>query len=133
MLLLLLACMTSHSSSSTETAPPPPAPPPALDSPVYSNGRVTVTLEPRYLSYDDAKGIATFSPDSDRQMADYTTWVLDLKSLEAVVGRPTEPVEVTVELSSTDVKKSTPADGMPSPSGGFTYTTHTGKVVAKGG
>jgi hypothetical protein len=131
MLLLLLACTPSHSSGSTE--PAPTQGPPPLASPVYSNGTVTVTLDPRYMSYDEAKGIATFSPDSDRQMSEYTTWVLDLKSLESVVGRPSGPVVVTVELSSTDVKKSTPADGMPSPMGGFTYTTNTGKVVAKGG
>lgn len=139
MLLLLLACQPSHSPAATEAAAPSPPAPAAAETPALAATpaavqTMTVTLEPGEMSYDEAAGTATFSPGQGRQQADYTTWVLDLASLEAVLGgRPTAPTAVTVEVATTDVQRSTPADGMPSPMGGFTYTTHTGKVVAKGG
>jgi hypothetical protein len=125
-LLLLLACAS---------APPTPQQPVSEAPQAMSSEteRVTVTLEPRYMSYDEGAGTATFSPDSDRQSASYTHYVLDLASLEAALGgRPEAPAEVTLEVSG-ETRTETPSDPMlPAPSGGFQITTWTGRVVSAG-
>lgn len=127
MLALLVACGGSHTTAPAEVAPAAPV---ATPGPTE---RVTVTLDPGEMSYDEAKNRATFSPGSRRQAADYTTYELDLASLEAALGgRPTEPVTVVLEVGPPTVERSTPSDpNLPAPMGGFTYTTYVGKVVSR--
>ena len=93
-----------------------------------------MTLDPSLLHYDDAAGTVAFTPDSRRQTDTYTTYILDLGSLEAVLGgRPSAEVAVTVALGAPTTRTVVPEDpNVPQPTDGFTYITYTGRVVAKG-
>jgi hypothetical protein len=125
MLLLLAACM----SAAPVEPPVAPAPAPAAEAPWT---QLTLALDPDELRYDDDANTVTVSPGSAVRSAQYTHYVLDLDSLEAVLGaRPTEPVSVTVEVGPPSVRTETPSDPMSaSPSGGFEITTYTGRVVS---
>ncbi|MES2645041.1 MAG: hypothetical protein V4850_36480 [Myxococcota bacterium] len=122
----LLAC-SLHPAPPAETVPAAPA--------AAEASRRTLTLDPEELTYDDAAGTVTFHPDSRRQSAAYTRYVLDLASLEAALGgRPEAPVQVLVEVTGGEPRNETPADPMVAqPQGGFAITIWTGRVVAKGG
>jgi hypothetical protein len=141
-LLLLVACAAR---SPSDAAPPAAAPPataptqapapapsaPAAASPAAPLERLTITLDPSEMAYEGT--IVRFSPGSRKQAAEYTTYELDLASLEAALGgRPSAPVAVVVEVGPADEKVSTPSDpNMPAPMGGFHYITRRGRVVAK--
>lgn len=105
------------------------------DAATVAAARRDLILDPAELEYDEAAGTATFHPDSRRQSAAYTRYVLDLASLEAVLGgRPTAPVPIVVELNGREIRIDQ-ADGdpkVPRPEGGIEVTTWTGTVVAKG-
>lgn len=126
--LLLLAC--------TVRAPTPPAAPvpePVLDASPARVGPTELVLVPEDLSWDEAAGTVTFAPGSRRMAAEYDTYVLDLASVLAVLGaRPTEPVQVKVELGPPEEEGFTPTDpNLPAPQGGFRYTTWRGKVTGR--
>lgn len=124
-LLLLIACAGRPTPTALEVSSPEPAATATLE-------RRTITLDPEETRWDETTGIATFSPGSRVQSASYTTWLLDLRSVEAVLGgRPTAPVDVVVEITSTETSRYTPEDpNLPSPMGGFENITITGRVVA---
>jgi hypothetical protein len=140
LLLLIAAC---------RTASPPPVPivedapvaaqaaEPAAEAvpeaPAAAVERQTLTLDPDELTYDDAAKTVTFSPGSGVKSASYTHYVLDLASLESVLGgRPTAPVAVVVEVGPAVEENEKPADpSMSAPMGGFDITTYTGRVVEK--
>lgn len=119
-LLLTLAC-----------APSPPAAPPESAASASAETTRTLTLDPRYLSWDEAAGTVTFSPGSDMQAAEYTDYVLDLRSVEAALGgRPESPVAVQVALDAGQTRTVVPDDpNLPQPMGGFQFTTFTGRVI----
>jgi hypothetical protein len=125
----LLAC-SLHPAPPAETVPAA-----AATSPAAAASRRPLTLDPAELTYDEAAGTVTFHPDSRRQAAAYTRYVLDLASLEAALGgRPDAPVQVLVEVEGGEPRNETPADPMMAqPDGGFVITIWTGRVVAKGG
>lgn len=93
--------------------------------------RHTLTLEPRALTDRPADGTVFVAPGSTRQAAAYTHYVLDRRSIDAVVGGlPTSPVAVEVEVWSERVEVRTPTDPrLPAPSGGFELTVREGRVV----
>ena len=95
--------------------------------------RITLTLDTRHLSWDDAAGTVTFSPDSDRMAAEYTSYVMRAAELEAALGgRPQGDVEVVLELVSREQHTYTPEDpNLPSPMGGFLITTIQARVVGR--
>lgn len=111
-----------------------PAAPVTAEAPAAAARRVVV-LDPTELSYDEAAGTVTFHPDSRRQSAEYTHYVLDLDSLVGVLGaRPDAPVEVVIEVTGGETRTEVPDDpNMPQPLGGFQITTWTGRVVGRGG
>lgn len=115
---------------------PPPAPeaaPPAAAASGPAVETVRLDLDPAELRYDEAAGTVTFTPDSGRQAAGYTTWTLDLASLEAALGgRPMAPVAVMVEAGAEVVRMVSPEDpNLPAPEGGFRMVSRTGRIVAK--
>ena len=59
---VLLACQTNHTPVTTEARPVPPTPPAHAVAP----GRVSVTLDPQYTSYDEAAKKADFNPTGVR-------------------------------------------------------------------
>ena len=130
LLFTLLACRTTPlpdpAAVSDEVIAEPAAAPEAE--------RRSLTLDPRALSWDEEAGTATFSPGSDRQSASYEHYVFDLAALEAALGgRPDAPVDVLVEVISTENTNYTPEDpSMPSPDGGFDIATHQARVVGSG-
>lgn len=131
-LLFAAGCATHTPEAAPEPAPAPAASAPVAPAPTAETvERLTITLDPSEMSYEGAT--AKFSPDSRRQAASYTTYVLDLPSLEAALGgRPTEPVAVVIEVGPASVENQVPSDpNMPAPMGGFDYITRTGRVVAK--
>jgi len=105
--------------------------PDATPAPSASTETRTLTLDPAALRWDEAAGTVTFEPGRDVQSAQYTTYILDLHSVEAALGgRPTSPVAVEVELAPCAEKRVTPEDpSLPSPQGGFLYTTCTGRAL----
>lgn len=129
MLLLLAACM---SAAPVEPPAAPASEPaaPAQAEPAWT--QVSLDLDPDEMRYDDDANTVTVSPGSRVKSAHYTHYVLDLDSVESVLGgRPTAPVTVTVEVGPPAVRTETPSDPMsPSPSGGFQITTYTGRVVS---
>lgn len=92
---------------------------------------VKITLDPDSISYDEQEKLARFTPNSHVQSASYTTYLLDLASLEAVLGgRPTEPVDVLIEVGPEQVRTVTPDPMMPSPMGGFRIVERQGRVLS---
>lgn len=132
-LLFLLACAGKPVPPPPTAAPAPEASPAAAPAAAPAAERRTVTLDPSEMSWDEAAGKAIFSPGSRVMAADYTTWELDLASVEATLGgRPQAPVAVVVEVSGVETSNYKPEDpNLPQPMGGFTYTTIRGRVVAK--
>jgi hypothetical protein len=110
---------------------PHPAPAPAAPEAPSLLEEVRLTLVPADLTYDDAAGTATFRPGSAVQAASYDVFVFDLMSFEgAIGGRPTGPVEIVAALGPARIEIVTPSDPtLPSPAGGFRYTTRTGRVL----
>jgi hypothetical protein len=109
---------------------PVPAAAPAAEAPSLLE-EVRLTLVPADLTYDDAAGTATFRPGSAVQSDAYDVYVFDLMSLEgALGGRPSGPVEVVAALGPATIEIVTPSDPtLPSPAGGFRYTTRAGRVL----
>ena len=101
-------------------------------APAAAEEELSITLDPEEMVYDEGKGVVTFSPDSRRQSATYSHYVLTIASLEtAVGGRPTAPVTVAIRATRT-VKNWTPKDpNAPAPMGGFDDITYTGVVLRK--
>ncbi len=152
-LFLMVACSNAQRTSvtqevSAETPPAPsvqaPNPPPAALDPgpapaaqatkpaptAPAKERRTITLNPTEMTYDEAKGTCTFRPDGAVKRASYTRYVLDLASLERVLGsRPTAPVAVVVELEPAVTGTSKVDPSLPQPLGGFRQTTYKGVVV----
>lgn len=126
--VLVLACAPRPPAPATA---PEAAPPPVVSAVAFE--RVPLTLDPSEITYDEAGKTARFTPGGGRQSASYTTYVLDLPSLEATLGgRPTAPVAVIVEVGPEVVTRSTPTDpNLPAPDGGFTFTTRTGRVAER--
>jgi hypothetical protein len=113
----------------------PRAPAPTASAPPVAAAeveRLTLTLDPDDLTYDDPGGVVRFTPGSRVKSAEYTTYVLDLMSLEGLLGgRPSTPVAVVVEVGPPVAQTVVPEDPtLPSPLGGFRFTTRSGKVVA---
>lgn len=94
---------------------------------------MTITLDPDDITYDEHSNTARFTPGSRVRSATYTTYALDLASLEAVLGgRPSAPVDVVVELGPEQVQYSTPEDpSVPAPAGGFRIVTRAGRVIRR--
>jgi len=127
--LLLLAC------SATPTPPPAvsqDAQPQSVETDATKAQRMQLTLEPRYLSYDEESGTVTFSPDSDRMSASYTHYVMPLSNLEEVLGgRPEASVTVMFEVNAQNIENSVSDDpSLPQPEGGFNITTWSGRLVS---
>jgi len=94
--------------------------------------RMTLTLDPAELSYDERLGVCTFSPDSRVRRARYTKYILDLASLVKVLGaRPKAPVKVVVEVGPAERSTYRPPPTMPQPTGGFETTLYRGVVVGR--
>ena len=130
-LILLFALVACATRSPSDVAPPASAAPAAPAAPSAPMERLILTLDPSEMAYEGA--VARFSPGSRVQAADYTTYELELASLEAALGgRPSAPVAVVVDVGPEDVTVSTPSDpNMPAPMGGFRYITRKGRVVSK--
>lgn len=95
--------------------------------------RRTLKLEPADLTWDTPPGMVTYAPGRQVMSARYDTYIIDRKSLEAAVGRGLkDPVSILVEITSTEVRTHTPSDPLlPSPQGGFVYTTYKARVISK--
>ena len=128
LLLTLAACATTPQTPEP-TAPAEPATPSA-QAPTQLQ---TLTLEPRLMTWDDAAGTVIYSPGSDRMTSEYTHFVLNAASVEAVLGgRPTEPVTVEVEVAGPTLTTQSPEDpNLPQPQDGYQITTWTGRAVRK--
>ena len=106
------------------------SPPEALSGTEMATERRTLTLFPRDLSYDEAKGVVIFAPDSGVKRAAYVTYTLTMESFKrALPQRPQAPVEVIVELKSVTHKTERAAPGSAEPDGGFQNTYYEGTVV----
>ena len=122
-----------------KTITPPPAPPDlvsespnaVLDSEALP--RVTITLDPRLMVYDESSGTVTFTPGGNVRAARYTHYSIDLESLEQVLGgRPTSPVGVVVVVVEETQSLHTPSDPtLPHPVGGFQITNRRARVIAR--
>lgn len=121
LLPLLLAC--------AKNTDPEPATEPAAEA----AGEVELRLSPSELVYDEAAGTATYSPGSSVRSARYTHYVIDLASLESVLGgRPQAPVSVVVSVDEGTTELVTPEDPMAaSPKGGFQITTYSAVVLRR--
>lgn len=129
---LLLACKTTPPAPAIE-APAIEAPAPAPPAePAQAVTRETITLNPGEITYDEPAGTIVFSPGSRVRSASYTHYILELGSLEAVLGeRPTEPVAVVVEITAVEEDVHVPDDPQAaSPDGGFQITNKTGRIVS---
>jgi len=94
--------------------------------------RRTLTLKPDELVYDASAKTATFKPDRGVRRAGYVTYILDLASLESVLGkRPTSPTPVVVELGPVERSTYRPGPNMPQPDGGFQNEVYRGTVVGR--
>jgi hypothetical protein len=93
--------------------------------------RVTLTVHPDELSYDEAKGTMTYAPNSKVKRASYTYYVFQIKNVEEVLGgRPTKKTSLVVEVG--EPKRSTYQAKDPrlaQPSGGFKSVTYQGVVI----
>lgn len=94
--------------------------------------RQTLLLDPAALTWDTRTGTLTFAPGSRVMSAHYTTYILDASSLETLLGgRPTAPVRVVIEVTSSETVRDVPSDPMlPSPQGGFVRTTLHGRALS---
>jgi hypothetical protein len=92
----------------------------------------TITLDPGEVTYDESAGTLIFSPGTRVRAARYTLYILDLGSVEAVLGaRPAEPVTVVVEIAGIEEDNHIPdSPQAASPDGGFRITTKTGRIVS---
>jgi len=126
--LLLFACSTTPGPGPTAQV----AQTPVAEQPDGEAERMQLTLNPRYLSYDEEAGTVTFSPDSDRMSASYTHYVISLDNLEEVLGgRPEAEVTVTFEIGGKKERNTVPDDpNLPQPEGGFNNTTWIGRIIA---
>lgn len=139
----LLAQQGSTGSAGTAKpagAPAPTMAPAAVSPSTGASGvkpaqleRRTLRLEPAELTWNTPPGWVTFAPGRQVMSAAYDTYLLDGKSLEAVVGRGLkDPVSVLVEITATEARQHTPSDPLlPSPQGGFVYTTYRARVLSK--
>ena len=95
------------------------------------SNRVTLTIDPDELSYDEAKGTMTYSPNSKVRRASYTYYVFKTKNVEKVLGkRPTERVSLVVEVGEPIQSTHQAKDPrLAQPSGGFKSITYQGEVV----
>ena len=93
--------------------------------------RMTLTIDPDELSYDEAKGTMTYAPNRKVKRASYTYYVFKIKNVEEILGeRPTKKTSLVVEVG--EPKRSTYQAKDPrlaQPSGGFKSITYQGVVV----
>lgn len=117
-ILVLFACAGPGPGATVDPAPALAAPEPE------SVQRLSLMLIAEDMRYDEAAGTATFSPGSRRMAASYDIYVMDLKTLEAVLGGRVEaPVQVDFEVTSVDRRVFAPDDPeLPQPDGGFGHT-----------
>lgn len=94
---------------------------------------LTIELDPGRMTYDPARGTATLAADTSVMAAAYTTWVLDLSSLEAALGaRPSAPVSVVVRVTGSERRSMVPQDPtLPAPQGGFSFEERRAVVVGR--
>lgn len=125
LIFALLACATSPDEGRRAPAAPP----------LSEAAAEVFTVDPAELRYDEAAGLAIWSPNSRVQSATYSVYELELASLLAVTGgRPTAPVALRLSLGPPDVRTETPADPtLPAPAGGFVITTRRGRVLGLAG
>ena len=147
-LVLLAACTGSTPNTIPEAAPPPASPPvPVVEEVEDSEGagdpvdgvteepvvgqQFRLRLDPEETSWDEEANTATFSPDSRRKSATYTRFMIDSAGLLELLGeRPTEPVELIVEITGvSETAKRLDDDHLPQPMGGFLYIDWTATVV----
>lgn len=123
--LWLLACGPKDPGA---LATPAPASTPApVDAATF-----TLRLDPAELTLDAAAGTATLRPGGGVQQDTYEVYVFDLASLTAIGGPPAAPIDVVVELGPPVETQWAPLDPtLPSPDGGFTFITRTGRFVRK--
>ena len=121
LIFALLACATTPDEGRIPAASPPQS---EVAAEVF-------TLDPTELRYDEAAGLAIWSPNSRVQAAEYSVYELELASLLAATGgRPTAPVVLRLALGPPAVRTETPADpNLPAPMGGFVITTRRGRVL----
>ncbi len=141
LLTFLIACSSSRSSSvrDSPSASAPSAPPvaaatadeAALSDEPRVGTRFRLHLDPDLTSWDAEANTATFSPGSQVMSAHYTRYVLDLASLEHILGtRPTGPVDLVVHITARNETVTVMDDAhLPQPDGGFVYTDWTATVV----
>ncbi|MFT5681331.1 MAG: hypothetical protein ACI8RZ_002237 [Myxococcota bacterium] len=132
-LLLSLACKTTPPPPTGVAPDAPSTTTPALPVEEDEVTRETITLDPDEITYDEPAGTAVFSPGSRVRSSSYTHYILELGSVESVLGgRPTEPVSVVVEI--TGIEDSTYSPDEPEaaqPDGGFQIINKTGRIVSR--
>lgn len=73
-----------------------------------------------------------YDPDSMRQTSTYTKYIFSFSEFKNAGGNINSKSDIKIYYTITDTQKKnhTPSDpSMPSPSGGFSYITHTCKIV----
>ena len=125
--LWLLACGPKDPGALATPAPAPAPAPAAVDA-----ATLTLRLDPAELTLDAAAGTATLRPGGGVQQDTYEVYVFDLASLTAIGGPPAAPIDVVVELGPPVETRWAPLDPtLPSPDGGFTFVTRTGRVLGR--
>lgn len=128
------ATAQTTTSSAPEAATAPTSAPAATTAPAETPTttptadakEIELEINPTDLSFDDAKGKASYDPDRTRMAADYKTYVFETAELKAVVGEKNlkKKLKLRVAVLSSTTKRSTPKDpNLPQPMGGFTYET----------
>jgi len=129
---LLLACQTTPSAAPGTVRPPSADAPVLPAAPEPSVVRETITLNPDEVTYDESAGTLVFSPGARVRAAHYTHYILDLDSVESVLGaRPVAPVVVVVELTEVEDGVYLPEEiQAAAPDGGFRVTNKTGRILS---
>ena len=131
---IVIACKTTPSP--TAAVPSVDAPPHAgSEAPAVAITRETITLNPDEITVDETAGTLIFSPGSRVRSATYTHYILQLSSVEVILGSlPLEPISVIIEITKVEEDVHIPDSPMAaSPEGGFQITKKTGRVVAVAG